>query len=539
MVVLDPRRTETAKVADEHHFVRPGTDASCCSRCCTRSSPRASRPCPAYVDGLDAVRDGGRAVHPGAGRRASPGSPADDDPPARPRLRRGRVGRGLRPDGRLDAGVRRGLPVGDPAAQHRHRQPRPARRRDVHPAGGRRRRASARSAAATTTSGAAGCAACRSSAASCPSRRWPTRSSRPATGQVRALVTVAGNPVLSTPNGARLDEALAGLDFHGRGRPLPQRDHPPRRRDPAADHGAGARPLRPGLPRCSRSATRPGSRRRSARARRARARLGDLPRARAAGCRAGSGAKRPLQHAGQPQARLRLSPTRIVDLLLRTGAPRLSVRSCAAHPDGRRPRAAAAAPARRLQTAGQADRPGPAARARRPRPAARPRRQRPDDDELLLIGRRHQRDNNSWMHNSRAADQGPAAAPAAHAPRRPRGRAASPTARVVAVASRVGKVAVEVPATDDDDAGRGVACRTATATGATAPGCATRERPGVSINDLTDPERLDVSGNAALNGVPVTVRPPPPVEAWIARPSSSPYTSPWRGGVCNVIQPRK
>ena len=28
---------------------------------------------------------------------------------------------------------------------------------------------------------------------------------------------------------------------------------------------------------------------------------------------------------------------------------------------------------------------------------------------------------------------------------------------------------------------------------------------GVSINDLTDPARLDVSGNAALNGVPVTV----------------------------------
>ena len=29
--------------------------------------------------------------------------------------------------------------------------------------------------------------------------------------------------------------------------------------------------------------------------------------------------------------------------------------------------------------------------------------------------------------------------------------------------------------------------------------------PGASINDLTDPERLDVSGNAALSGVPVTV----------------------------------
>ena len=35
----------------------------------------------------------------------------------------------------------------------------------------------------------------------------------PGEGQVRAMVTVAGNPVLSLPNGARLDAALAGLDF--------------------------------------------------------------------------------------------------------------------------------------------------------------------------------------------------------------------------------------------------------------------------------------------------------------------------------------
>lgn len=32
-------------------------------------------------------------------------------------------------------------------------------------------------------------------------------------GQIRAMVTVAGNPVLSTPNGHKLDRALAGLDF--------------------------------------------------------------------------------------------------------------------------------------------------------------------------------------------------------------------------------------------------------------------------------------------------------------------------------------
>jgi len=35
----------------------------------------------------------------------------------------------------------------------------------------------------------------------------------PGPGQIRALVTSAGNPVLSAPNGARLDRALAGLPF--------------------------------------------------------------------------------------------------------------------------------------------------------------------------------------------------------------------------------------------------------------------------------------------------------------------------------------
>jgi anaerobic selenocysteine-containing dehydrogenase len=35
----------------------------------------------------------------------------------------------------------------------------------------------------------------------------------PGDGQIRALVTLAGNPVLSIPNGAALDDAFAGLDF--------------------------------------------------------------------------------------------------------------------------------------------------------------------------------------------------------------------------------------------------------------------------------------------------------------------------------------
>src|SRR5690606_3687638 len=35
----------------------------------------------------------------------------------------------------------------------------------------------------------------------------------PGPGQIHALITSAGNPVLSTPNGARLERALAQLDF--------------------------------------------------------------------------------------------------------------------------------------------------------------------------------------------------------------------------------------------------------------------------------------------------------------------------------------
>jgi anaerobic selenocysteine-containing dehydrogenase len=35
----------------------------------------------------------------------------------------------------------------------------------------------------------------------------------PGDGQIRGLVTIAGNPVLSAPNGGRLERAIAGLDF--------------------------------------------------------------------------------------------------------------------------------------------------------------------------------------------------------------------------------------------------------------------------------------------------------------------------------------
>ena len=44
-------------------------------------------------------------------------------------------------------------------------------------------------------------------------RRCPRRSRRPGDGQIRAMVTIAGNPVLSTPDGRSLARAFDGLDF--------------------------------------------------------------------------------------------------------------------------------------------------------------------------------------------------------------------------------------------------------------------------------------------------------------------------------------
>ena len=92
MVVFDPRRTETAKVATEHHFVRPGTDAFVLlAMVQVLFAEGLTRP-PSYVDGLDAVDGRRRRLHPRARRgraaacppRRSAGSPASSRRPTAP-----------------------------------------------------------------------------------------------------------------------------------------------------------------------------------------------------------------------------------------------------------------------------------------------------------------------------------------------------------------------------------------------------------------------------------------------------------------------
>ena len=131
MVVFDPRRTETAKVADEHHFVRPGTDAVVLLAMLHVLFEEDLTDPPSYVRGIGVGPARGRRLHPRA-RRAALRGPGGGDPADDPRVRgRGRR-RGVRPDRPVHAGVRHDLPVGDPVPERPQRQLRPRGRFHVH-----------------------------------------------------------------------------------------------------------------------------------------------------------------------------------------------------------------------------------------------------------------------------------------------------------------------------------------------------------------------------------------------------------------------
>ncbi len=98
--------------------------------------------------------------------------------------------------------------------------------------------------------------ACPRRSANCPPPRWPRRSTPRATARCEAMITIAGNPVLSAPDGDRLDAALDRAGVHAQRRPLPQRDHPARRRHPAAAAARSA-PISTSPSTSSRCATSP------------------------------------------------------------------------------------------------------------------------------------------------------------------------------------------------------------------------------------------------------------------------------------------
>lgn len=129
------------------------------------------------------------------------------------------------------------------------------------------------------------------------------------------------------------------------------------------------------------------------------------------------------------------------------------------------------------------------------------------DASMVLVGRRHVRSNNSWMHNVRVLTKGRNRCTLQVHPD-DAGRLGLSDGAAARVRSRVGEVALPVEVTDGIRPG---VVSIPHGFGQDLPGVRLQvasEYRGVNTNLLTDELFYDViSGNIALNGVPVTVEP--------------------------------
>jgi len=131
--------------------------------------------------------------------------------------------------------------------------------------------------------------------------------------------------------------------------------------------------------------------------------------------------------------------------------------------------------------------------------------EQPAADQLQLIGRRHVRSNNSWMHNAHRLVKGKARDQLLMHPDDLKQRGLSDGSEVT-VSSKRGKVQITVLASDTMRPG---VVSIPHGWGHNRDGAQlsiASEHAGVSCNDLTDEDFFDqLSGNAAVNGVSVSV----------------------------------
>ncbi len=341
----------------------------------------------------------------------------------------------------------------------------------------------------------------------------------PGQDQLRGLVTVASNPVLSVPNGRRLERALTSLDFYVALDPylnessrlahviLPptsalERSH----YDLALNHYAVRNVAKFSPPLFPR---------------------GDDQRHDWEIClelwaRLGG----PATRAARRLARFalhRLGPEGALDLLLRAGphgARRgrrgLTLRKLREAPHGLDLGALEPRLPARLQTASkQLDLAPPAFLADLPRLEARfpaaSSASVSSSSGLVLIGRRHLRSNNSWMHNSARLVKGPDRCTVLMHPDDASARGLLPGSRA-AITTRTGTIELPVEITADIMAGvisiphgwghnrTGTRLSIASA------------HAGASLNDITDDTAFDsLSGTSALTGLPVEVTAAPEI----------------------------
>ena len=216
IVVLDPRRTETAEVADAHHFIRPGTDVFLLLGLLhVLFAEGLANPAhlAGMIDGLELLQG---LVQPWTAQRAAQhtGVPADtirqiarDFAAADGAAAYSRVGTTTSEHGGLSAWLVYAMNIvtGNVDRAGGLMFTRPAL--DVVGIAG-------------LTGETGGFARFRSRVREMPEfgGEFPVATLAdeiltPGKGQIRAMVTHAGNPVLSCPDGQRLDQAFSDLDF--------------------------------------------------------------------------------------------------------------------------------------------------------------------------------------------------------------------------------------------------------------------------------------------------------------------------------------
>jgi anaerobic selenocysteine-containing dehydrogenase len=501
IVVVDPRRTETAKMADEHVFVRPGTDAALllamARTLIVDGLARPDRLLP-MLDGLDELRSQIDAFTP-ASVEGFTGVPAGTivrlahELAAAPRaVVYGRVGVSTQRFGTLAQWAAQVLNILSG---------------NLDRVGGSMFTTPAVDLVEGPASKPGHFGAWRTRvrglpewAGELPVSALAEEILTPGDGRVRALVTVAGNPVLSTPNGRALDRALATLDFmvsvdvyrnettrHAHViLPTP----PPLEHDHYdlilasfavrnyAKYSRAILPKPEGALEDWEVFTELGER--LAR------RLGVEPRPRitptdvlAAGLALG-----PHGACRGPEA-LTFERLRDAEHGVDLGplVPRLPERL--------------RTPSKRIAMV------PPLCVSDLPRLKASLAASTPD---LVLIGRRDVRSNNSWMHNYRRLVKGKTRHELLVHPQDLASRGIVDGDRV-RVRSRVGEVVVEARACDDVMPGVVSLPHGFGHQGAGVELAVARAQPGVSANDLTDHGDVDVSGTAVLNGVPVEIEP--------------------------------
>jgi anaerobic selenocysteine-containing dehydrogenase len=506
LVVVDPRKTETAAIADQHFAIRPGTDALLLLALLNvvfeegRADLRHLAP---FSDGLPSLQQAARRFPPErvADRTGIPASEirglARAFASAPSAVAYGRVGTCTQEFGGLSAWliVALNAVTGNLDREGGFMFTTPAA--DLV-------------ALATRTGDRGHFGVWRSRVrglpefgGELPAATLAEEIDTPGEGSIRALVTFAGNPVLSTPNGARLDRALQKLEYmvsidlyrnettRNANLILPtsfgfERDHYDLAFYALAVRNA-ARYVKPLMP-------RPAGVRGDFEV------LLDLAQSVR---RHGGGRRGRVLSATMGAARM-LGERRLLDLLLRFGPHRLSLKKLEQSPHGidlgpLRPQLPArlGTPGKRLQLAPEI--------FLRDLQRLEARLAQPAQEGLVLIGRRALRSNNSWMHNSLRLVKGPAGCVLLMHPEDAAARGLQPGDRA-RVESRVGSI--EAPVGVTPDLSRGVVSlphgwghgRDGASLGVAA------SHKGVSLNDLTDEQSVDaLSGNAALNGVPVTV----------------------------------